>query len=255
MKHARLLISLLAATAVVFAAMVFHVAFSLRDVNVYYSVYTDGEVEKAEKLLKSFEGKNLLFLKEEEVESAIIGNTSLKVKKIEKNYPDALVVELVARQERFAVETADGEYFILDDEYSVTDKRADFANEGDGLANVLIEFELLTNPVLEVKGTLNVKNGALGAMAKTVAKFDSPRDSIKSIRLLEREKDNVTVFVTLKEGVTIEIRKALERLDEKLEAGLAKYASLTDGEKIEGSVLCYESLGKIVALHTRRSEG
>lgn len=258
MKHARLVIVLLTATVIAFAVMVFHVAFSLRDIDVYYSVYTDGEVEKVEKLLSSYKGGNLLFLSEKDVEKAITEKTSFKVKKVEKKYPDALVVELVARAEMFAVSDGEGGYYILDDEYSVVDRRTDYANKTDGLSGVLISFDISEPPVLREKGTLDTKNEYVSATVKCLAQIPELRDNVLEVKVEQYKvpsengsglfEDNVRVYVVMRSGVTIEVRKAFDSPEEKTRAGYRAYAQLSDEKKTNGFVLCLKkSDGEITA--------
>lgn len=258
MKHARLVIILSVLTTVAFAAMIFHVLFTVRDVNAYYSVYTDEEVEKAEKVLASYKGRNLLFVSEKDVEKRITEETSLKVKSVQKIYPNAIKVELTGRQERFAIPSGDGQYYILDEEYSVVAKRKDLKNP-DGLDNVLLSFDTIDKVEVEEKSNLNVTDGGIvEATAKIISSFASPRDALLSVVVTERkeEKGNVTVHVTLRDGVIIEVRKVLEKGKEKIAAGIAKYNTLSDGEKTEGRIICNEvKVGdnyEVTATYTKR---
>ena len=252
MKHARLVIILSVLTTVAFAAMIFHVLFTVRDVNAYYSVYTDEEVEKAEKVLASYKGRNLLFVSEKDVEKRITEETSLKVKSVQKIYPNAIKVELTGRQERFAIPAGDGQYYILDEEYSVVAKRKDVKNP-DGLDNILLSFDTIDKVEVAEKSNLNVTDGGIvEATANVISSFASPRDALLSVVVTERkeEKGNVTVHVTLRDGVVIEVWKALDKVKEKIQAGIAKYNTLSDGEKTGNRILCYEEKGKITAIYT-----
>ena len=242
MKHARLLIILSVVTFIAFAVMFFHVLFSVRDVNAYYSVYTDDEVAKAEEVLSSYKGRNLLFVSTKDIESKITLNTTLKVKSVSKIYPNGIKVELTGRQERFAIPAGDGLYYILDEEYSVIEKRGNIKNP-DGLDNILLSFDTVTPVEIAEKSSLNISDGSvLESTAQIISAFSSPRDSLLSVSVSERKEEtgNVTVSLTLRDGVVIEVRKALEKPKAKIEAGLEKYSLLSDSEKTQGKILCYE---------------
>ncbi len=252
MKHARLVIILSVLTTLAFAAMIFHVVFTVRDVNAYYSVYTDDEVAKVEEVLSSYKGRNLLFVSVKDVEKRITEETSLKVKSVKKVYPNAIKVELTGRQERFAIPAGDGTYYILDEEYSVVAKRTSLKNP-DGLDNIILSFDTIDKVEVKEKQTLNVTDGGiLEVTANIISSFASPRDALSSVTVSERkeEKGNITVYVTLRDGVIIEVRKALDKGKAKIQAGIAKYNTLSDWEKTEGIIICNEVKGEVAATYT-----
>ncbi len=253
MRNKRLVIILLSLIFVAVVALSFTALYSVKDVECSYSVYDSSDVGKAQELLQSFKGKNLLFLKEDAVEKAILDNTSLKVESVEKVYPNKIKVKLTSRQERFAILSSSGSYYILDEDFTVVAIRNNISNTADELDNILVDFQVEDKPNLELKQTLDIDNDLrYNALYRCVKPFSSPRDEILSITLYEtEEKGNFRVFIKLREGVTIVVYKALTNTDNKILAGLSKYSALDDKDKLQGQIVCYEETsGLIKAVYT-----
>ncbi len=256
MKNKRLVITLLSLIFVAVVALFFTALYSVKDVHCEYSVYDSSDVEKAEEILQSFKGKNLIFLNENEVKNAILENTSLKVEKVEKVFPNKIEVKLTSRQERFAVLSPSGNYYVLDEDFTVVAIRGDISNSADELNNIVVDFQVENKPVLELKQTIDTVNDLrYKALRTCVEPFESPRDVIESITLYETEEaGNFRVFIKLREGVTIVVYKALTSTENKILAGLAKYATLADKDKLIGEIVCYqEDSGKIKAVYTNEN--
>lgn len=253
MKHQKLFIVSVILVFILYVVLSFITVFSVSDVKLTFSVYSDEDVSAACEILDSYKGKNLLFIDTGEVASRITEETSLKVEYVRKSYPYTLEAKIFAREERFVIES-DGEYYVLDDEYTVLKTRSTPLNPSDGLSDVLLIFETEVQPVLNVKSELGYADEALYAALKTtVACFLSPRDLLESVTLTETEEaGNFRITVKMRTGTEMVIFKATARTEEKVNAGIAKYSALTDGDLLCGRVLCYEEdSGKITATYTR----
>ena len=254
MKHSRILALSITAAVLVYALLCFVTVFSVSDVTTEYSIYQESEVSKAEEILSSYRGKNLVFINTEEIERRILEETSLKVLEIKKVYPFTLKASFFARQERFAVQREDGSYYILDDEYTVLHTRDTLVNPSDNLSDILIRFTVSDTVTLREKSTLSISDQALYDGLKTVVSaFSSPRDVIESLDIFQMpEEGNYRLNLRMRSGVTVEVYKFTSRTAEKISRGIAKYNALTDGDKLSGTINCYEKdSGEVVAVYTR----
>jgi cell division septal protein FtsQ len=257
MRHAKWLKALCVAVVIAFTALCVRAIFSVSDIEIDQSCYNQSEVEAANELLSRYYGAWLPFVKTSEITDIINNQTGLKVESIEKQYPNVLQIKLKERQERFAIKSGDS-YLILDDEYTVVDIRDNPENSVDGLANILLVFENseFSAENMTLRSSLDIGNKKLlDAVVSMIDKLDSPRDTIKEIRVEEKERgSNYYVNFETLEGVTIEIRKALERPAEKITAGIEKYLSLSDRDRLIGKVAVYAlDTGEVVAIWTNQN--
>lgn len=256
MRHAKWLFVLYSICFIAMAVLLCQSLFSVSDVIVTYSVYTDSDTLKTAQLLQEYKGKNLIFLNTEKIKNNVTENTLFKVESVRKAYPNKLEINLKSCRERFAVKTNAG-YVILDDEYMVCDVRNNLDNSSDNLKNILIEFENERENFenLKIKDYLTFSNqDVLDSLKTVISAIDSPRDFISSVRIEEKEKgSNYYVYLTTVEGVEIELRKVLSKPEEKTLAGVEKYRSLSDSDRLIAKIAVYESvLGDIVATFTKR---
>ncbi len=253
MKHKRTLIFLLITLAIAFAVLVFVSLFSVKDIDVNYSVYGENEYD-CSKILAPFKGKNLLFLDENDVKKELEKQTVLKIDKVEKVYPSTIKVSVSSRQERFSILDKGGGYFVVDDEYAVVGKRADIKNHTDKLENILVRFELSYDLKFSIRDNLDFSDFVLLSFKTVVDNFDSPRDEIKEIYIYEtQEKGNIRITITMREGVKIILYKATERTQEKIVKAINKLAGLEDTDKLSGEIISLErESGEIFATYTAK---
>ncbi len=254
MKHRKLFLISVTALALLFVVLCFFAVFSVNDINVQYSVYSDSDKALCDEILDGYRGKNLLFLDVDDLKQEILDKTSLKVESITKQYPFTLNVKLFARQERFAIQTAQGDYYILDDEYTVIDKRQSPINGADNLSDIILEFITPDTLTLNLKAPLELSNDSLLQSLKlSLSCFDSPRDLIERVTVykVDNEADNYRLIFTFRSGVKMEVRKALDLPKEKTQAGLQKYLSLTDVDLFKGTIICYTlDSGEVKCYHS-----
>lgn len=246
-----MLIFLLTTVSIAFAVLVFVALFSVKDIDVCYSIYGENEYDCV-KILSKYKGKNLLFLDEEEVRKELEAQTVLKINEVKKVYPSTIKVSVSSRQERFAIEGKKGEFFIVDDEYAVVAVRGDTTNNTDTLNNVLVRFDVSETLNFSVRSYLDFSSSVLSSFKTVADAFDSPRDEIEEIFVYEtEEKGNIRISVSMRSGVKIVLYKATERTQEKIVTAKNKLDGLDDTDKLFGEIICLERVdGEIYATYT-----
>ena len=249
MKHPKLLIILCSVLAVVMVVLFVTSLFSIKDLTVQYSVYGKAEFDDVENILAEYRNTNIFFFDEKKLEDKINSRTAFNVESIEKVYPSTIKIVLSSRQERFAVPTGDGRFFILDELFTVCDIQDSTANNTDTLGNILLTFKNIDVGELEMKTRLDTTEAIpFGVIETLAAEAGSPRDFITSIDLEDMGYKNYYLTAFMREGVVIEIRKVDIRTEEKVKAALGKYFALSDKDKLSGRIICYElASGEIVA--------
>lgn len=241
MKHPKLLIILSCCISALFLVLFFISLFSVKDLQCEYSVYGKAEFSAVEEIFSEYEGKSLLFLDEKEIETKINESTVYNVESVEKVFPSTIKVVLSAMQERYAIDAGDGTYFILDELFTVADKRASISNSADALDNILLGFIGVEPPALQIKTRIDADSNVEFSLIDKIAEgLGSPRDHITKITFDDKGYGNYYLYVSMREGVVIEIRKAVENTDEKIRVAFEKYFALEDKDKLGGKIICYE---------------
>lgn len=241
MKHPKLLIILSCSIVALFLVLFFTSLFSVRDLECEYSVFGKAEFSEVEEVLKEYSGKSLLFIDEKEIENKINESTSFNVEKVEKVFPSSIKVVLSAMQERYAVSAGDGTYYILDETFTVVDKRDSVKNTADALDNIVLEFLGVVPPEMSIKTRINSTENVEFFIIDEIAKgLVSPRDFILEITFDDKGYGNYYLTAKMREGVTVEIRKANENAAEKVKVAFDKYFALEDKDKLSGKIICYE---------------
>lgn len=239
---------------VLYLTLVFVTVFRVNDVNLNVSAYSFEDYGVCTEVLAKYKGKNLLFLNTDQVKDEIVRQTGFKVESVIKNYPYTLTVNLYSNEERFAIEYNDSIY-VLDEEYVVMKTRDSLINPADNLSDVLLKFETTVQPVIEKKKPLVYSDDEVfTALKNAVAVFDSPRDVLSSVTVIETaEKGNYRIEMQMRSGVKLLVYKATEKTSEKVTEGILKYSELSDGDLIGGVIECLMlDSGKVTAVYTRQ---
>ena len=143
-KFTVILIAILFALAVLTA--VFFI-FTIKKIDVSYSITEDYDNSQITQTLNSFEGKNLLFFDLEQVEESLEKFPDLKIISIEKKYPGIIKISIAERLPVFNL-AVDNKTYTLDREgviIKITDGKIESSRE---------TIDLLTEGVSIIEPTL-----------------------------------------------------------------------------------------------------
>ena len=226
MKYLRKIVALLIGV-VFFAALIISLGriFAIKNVNVTLVTYADDCTEsygEAKRSLESFKGESLLFLSEKEiVETFSAKNSNYAVAVCEKKYPCTVNVTLKERHEVFAVFVG-GLYSMYDSDGKYLRSSIDNTNVNDGSPNV------------EFTGVAVEKVPELAIVAATFkSTFKSLRSVVASIGIDARPDVEGDV------GLKIRIDDYADRTEEKIRLAYEKFCTLTDRQKLRGTLRSY----------------
>lgn len=234
-KFTVILIAILFALAVLTA--VFFI-FTIKKIDVSYSITEDYDNSQITETLNSFEGKNLLFFDLEQVEESLEKFPDLKIISIEKKYPGIIKISIAERLPVFNL-AVDNKTYTLDKEgviIKITDGKIESSRE---------TIDLLTEGVSIIEPTLGQRvvcsDQVLFDSAILMANNVDLTDSIKTINVksdgLGELKD--VEFLTYT-GVKITITKADQRPKDKILEAFKSYDSVTvDFIKSYSEILVY----------------
>ncbi|MDE5722163.1 MAG: hypothetical protein K2I30_05440 [Clostridia bacterium] len=218
--------------------------FAIKNVNVTMLTYSDDCTEsynEAKDSFKKFKGESLLLVKSSDFVNAV-SDSNYTVVSCEKKYPCTVNVVLKERLETFAVFVG-GQYSMYDADGKFLRKCVENVNINDGSPNV----ELVGVAVEE-----------LGDIAKISSLF---KDNFKALRSVVSSitldaNSNIADYTeklvfNLRCGLKIEIDNFNLYTEEKLEAAYAKFVTLTDREKLGGTVRSYHRVdGEVNVVYT-----
>lgn len=201
--------------------------FSVKKVDIEFSVATDIDTKELEEKLSDFCGENLLFFDTDEVVELVEKYPYFQLVSVEKKFPNVISVSLKERIETY--------YILTEDKVLITDKDGITLNikeKSEFNGNVPREIITLTaEGITFSEQKLGEKvicdNTELLSTVFEMAKSVDLTDCIKSIRIVTaRERDDV-LFSTYT-GVNILVTQTNIRGVDKISAGFSAYNNKTD---------------------------
>ena len=258
MNVKRLSVILIAITFCIVVLISLVELFSIKKVEAQFFVVSE-DVQSAQSVLNDYEGKNLLFLDEKDVENALNSNPYLQIYSVEKQYPNVLRLNVKERREVYKL-TDNGKTYILDqDGYVLND------NGVSKQGGALIDLSFITfrnNPNLTAK--ISVESGALGSKIQTdnddivykalaIAKNIGLFDCIKAV-VIEDCAGEYDVSFETNTGVKIYVVDLAVDGERKGQVAFNVYnMTATDYQKRFGNIeVCYLKDGqdKLKVIHT-----
>lgn len=234
MKYIRKMISMLLGV-VLFAAVIISLGriFAVKNINITMITYADDcteSYENAKRALDVFKGESLLFLSGENVEKAVV-RSNYSVFSCEKKFPCTVNISLKERLETFAVSV--GGF------YSMYDSDGKFLR-GTVISNVNINDG---SPNVELKGIPVEKITNIAVIAAVF------KDEFKALRSLTYaisldsnpyvEGYNEKLIFNLRCGINIQIDDYTADTAEKIRVAYIKFCTLTDRQKLSGTLRSY----------------
>ena len=203
---------------------------------ITYSDDSTESYEGAKNKLSVFKGESLLFLSEDEiVKTFSVHSSNYSVTSCEKLFPCTVNVTLKERHEMFVV--AVGEIYSMYD------------SEGKFLRSSIENTNINDNsPNVEVSGVATENMPELANIASIFKdQFKSLRSLVTKIRLDNNpdiEGYTAKLFFELRCGLKIQIDDYAYRTEEKIGAAYNKFNTLSDRQKLSGTVRGYQIGGK-----------
>ncbi len=191
-------------------------------------------------LISAYKKDGMLFADEEKAEEILTKYPHLHIEEFRKSYPNKLIFKIAEDVESYAVEV-NGSYYVLSGKGIILDVRNTATNRLDGGENVVIKG-------LQVQG---VKGGTLSgdscwdtlfAICRQMdGELNGIRRNVTSVEVLYRTPQTYYA-ITMREGVRIYVENPSSQTEEKVLAGMEKYASLSETEKMTGSIFVFDDV-------------
>lgn len=223
--------------------------FRVREVTLEKSVVSEAASIEAESLKTRLEEAYLkdctLFVDKSDAEEIIKEFPYFRLTGFKKSQPNRIVVSVAEDAEVYALEKADGSgYYQLNAKGEVLGSSETPKNRLDGRDNVLLKGFTPTIDGVTLVGDECLQS-ALAFSMKIDEAFGGIRRNVLSVEVFHRTPSQVCVY-RLREGVKFYVVNPSKMTEEKANAALNKYLSLSDGEKLRGAIVVSDRADGVV---------
>ena len=224
---------------VFFAALVISLGliFAIKNINVKLITYADEytqSYEETKQALSVFKGESIMFVSEENV-AEVVSDSKYAIASFEKIFPCTINVTLKERLETFAVSVG-GFYSMYDNDGKFLRSSVDNANANDGSPNVEITG-------IAIENLDKIANIA----SHFKEQFKALRSIVTSINLDSRpdvEGYTERLIFNMRCGLKIQIDDYTVYTNEKIDYAYSKFCTLTDRQKLGGTLRSYRIGGE-----------
>ena len=208
--------------------------FSIKDVNIDYTVYTDGNSAKVKQIDEDFEkysGKNLLFLNLNNVKKELNDNPYYEIVSVEKDFPNVLSIKIKERRKAFYIFDDTNVYETTKDGIVLSVcKNENFSNYEDRqMIYLTLDGVSVSNASLGKKISTSADDLMLSTF--NMATAVNLNDCINKIKV-EKAVEKEWVFLYTYTGTIIQIIDALDDGQAKIEKAFSIYnEDIDDFEK------------------------
>ena len=224
MKYKKLLIFI--TSLIFFTTLIFSSVFLFRiaeiDLTVNSVVGSNENVNGVvSTCLEEYKGKNLIFVNTNKLEDELENISGyVKVKSIDKAFPNKLQVTVEERVEIYAINYQD-EYWVLDEDFKTLTKKAENVNNINGLPNVLLDVNIsdFNETSLKSSSILSFYDEYIQNSFNEIKDLIvSRKENIKSIKVNVRSDGQLNRYFsfTMTEGMEIQIDKVNISTKDKL---------------------------------------
>ncbi len=203
------------------------------------------------RLNEAYQGDGILSADESEVKEILKDFPYFRLTSFKKEYPNRIRVEITEDQEVYAVEgQKENEYYILGGDGTILEVRNSPLNRLDGAPNVLIKGLLPSGKKGEkLSGDERIKT-LLTFFSRMDSRLNGFRDNVKMVTVTEY---NPEYTIETAEGVLICVANASIMTEEKADAAVRKYLSLSDQERLHGKIMTGDNGENVVVTYSDKN--
>ena len=188
-----------------------------------------------ERLIETYKNDRSFSVKSTQAEELMSEFPYFRMTEFRVVFPDKIAVKIEEDDEVFAVQTENGKYCLLALNGTVLGERDYSKNRSDGGENILLDGVTVTEKRGEIA---NGKGFAeLLAFSSQVSKaVGGIRSNVSKISVSAMAATEITMTLTMKEGVKVLVNNPAEQTAEKAEKAMECYLSLSDGARLTGEI-------------------
>ncbi len=222
------------------------------------SSFAEGEAVALQKrLVEVYDKQSTLFAKTDEAYAVVEDFPYFRITKVEKSYPNRLIVHVTEDDEVYAVADTvnEGTYYILNKEGTILGVRDNYNNRSDTTGqsrNVLIKGITPSGKKGETLSGDDTLTDLFAVCKKVDELLQGIRRNILSVEKMQASGSGSTVTLkfTTYEGVIIYIRSPKEQGVEKASVAIRAYLALDDAERTRGMLAVTNVQGEAKAVYS-----
>ncbi len=232
--------------------------YRVDSVTLNVSVVSDTAEEEVNRiqsrLEEAYDKKSIFSAEKYDAENVLKDFPYFRLTEFRKSYPNRLIVSVTEDAEVYAVSNENGGYYILGEDGLILGVRESYSNRLDGAENVL----LLGLRVSGEKGSYLDGDESLSSLLSLCDEMSKSLDGIRrnvlAVEVIRKTSsvEDAIYKVTMREGVNLYIGNPTQRTEEKARAAIEKYLSLSDLERLTGTIAVSESDGKLTIAYSDR---
>lgn len=200
-----------------------------------------------------YEGKGIFSVKEEDVTSIVAQYPYFRMTEFEKHYPNKIIVTIEEETEVYAVERAEGGYYILGETGMVLEIRDSSINRLDNVENVIIKGVTLSGQ----KGESLVGDECWASMLllcqRMNEKLGGIRSNVLSVEVLIRTPE-IFYMIEMREGVKIYVGDPSVMTEEKAKKAMDEYMALSTSQRMTGRLTVRDMDGQVLVGYSPENE-
>ncbi len=218
--------------------------FRVDSVSVEATVVSDQaktEVAQLKKdLEKLYEDEGIFFVKRSKADSLLENYPYFRITEFSKSYPNRLEITVVEDAEVYAVSTGKGGYYILSGGGIVLDVREGIQNRIDGGDLLFLDGATGTG----TKGKPFVGNNVYVQTFVFCRQLDVALGGVRrNVTQAKAHEEGATFYqFQMREGVIMVVDNPANATEAKVAAAVAKYFSLSDEERLKGSIRVFDDV-------------
>ena len=247
-------------TAILFLAAVFlggATVFRIDEVALVATVVSDeakADVNKLQEEIEAlYDGESIFSVDETALMDVLKGYPYVRLTGFEKSYPNKIIVSLLEEAELYAVERAEGGFYIVGASGIVLDIRNFNQNRLDKVANVIVSGLTLAGK----KGEILTGDDCWAAMFALCAEMDKKlggiRNNVVSVEVLSKTPE-AFYKVTMREGVKIYVSDPAVMTEEKAQEAMDAYMALSNEQRMTGRITVRSADNEVLVAYSPEDE-
>ena len=202
-----------------------------------------------EEILALYKEESIFSVDETALDNVLKEYPYLRLTGFEKAYPNKIVVTILEEAESYAVQRAEGGFYILGTSGIVLDIRNVNVNRLDQKANVAVNGLTVTGK----KGETLTGDDCFASMFALCNALDKKlggiRNNVVSVEVLARTPETFYT-ITMREGLKIYVNDPAVMTEQKVEKALNAYMALSNAERMTGRLTVRETDGEVLVAYS-----
>jgi len=210
----------------------------------------EGE-ELQQRLQDAYRGSSTFFVKDKKAKEILENYPYFRLSSFDKVYPGRLIIKVAEDAEVYALQKAEGEYFILGSDGTVLDIRNTHVNMLNGAENVVLTGLNVAGESGKIPTGDECFANMLSICEEISQLLGGIRSNVVSVEVFRRTPQMI-YRITMREGVKIYIGTPMTQTKEKTQKAVEQYLLLSYDQKLSGCISVSGNGQQIMATYSKK---